>query len=233
MHILVIENDADDPVALLGEWLAEAGASLDIRRPYAGDALPADLAAHDALVVLGGAMGAYDDADYPWLARTKDLLRTGVRQNLPTLGVCLGAQLLAVAMGGTVETGEDGPEVGAFLVAKRDAADRDPIFVDLPMMPDVMHCHFDVITELPPEAALLYLGQRYPHQAFRIGKSAWGLQFHIEADAATVRRWAAKHELTGRLGDELDEAEENMAVVWKHFAQRFVAHRPRLDLPQL
>ncbi|MDQ2845655.1 MAG: hypothetical protein M3Y77_04735 [Actinomycetota bacterium] len=135
---------------------------------------------------------------------------------------------MALATGGAVETAAGGPEVGAYLTAKRDAADRDPLFDSMPMTPDVMQCHFDVITELPPKAALLMAGTGYPHQAFRVGSAAWGLQFHVESTAATLRQWAADKGIVGRLGPELDEAEENMALVWRDFAHRFANYRPGL-----
>lgn len=225
-HILVLQHSGHDGPQLLGDWLTEGGAIVDLCRPFDGDAIPVTLDGFDALVCLGGAMAAWDDEIAPWLPATRALLATAVRAGTPTLGVCLGAQLLALATGGSVERAAAGPEIGAYLTAKRDAAERDPLFGPMPMTPDVMQCHFDVITELPPKAALLMAGTGYQHQAFRVGSAAWGIQFHIEATAATVRSWAADKGITGRLGPELDDAEENMALVWRDFAHRFASYRP-------
>src|SRR4051794_37184949 len=100
--VLVVQHQDDCPPALVGEWLVEVGCRLDVRRPYAGDALPETLAEHGALLVLGGSMGAADDADHPWLAPTKDLVRDAAGRRTPTLGICLGHQLIAVALGGEV-----------------------------------------------------------------------------------------------------------------------------------
>ena len=97
--VLVVQHQDDCPPALVGEWLVEAGCVLDVRRPYAGDPLPTDLGAHDALLVLGGSMGANDDGDHAWLAPTKDLVRDAVERRTPTLGICLGHQLIARAVG--------------------------------------------------------------------------------------------------------------------------------------
>src|SRR4051794_16300 len=72
-HVLVVQHQDNCPPALIGEWLVEAGCVLDVRRPYAGDALPDDLAAHDAFLVLGGSMGANDDDAHDWLPPTKEL----------------------------------------------------------------------------------------------------------------------------------------------------------------
>ena len=99
--VLVVEHDVECPPALFGEWLVEAGCDLDVRRPYAGDELPG-LTAYDGFVVLGGPMGANDDAQHPWLAPVKELVREARDVGLPTLGICLGHQLVAVALGGSV-----------------------------------------------------------------------------------------------------------------------------------
>jgi len=88
-----------------------------------------------------------------------------------------------------------------------------------------MHFHRDVISVLPPRAVLLLSSMGYPHQAFRVGGAAWGLQFHIEPTAEHVRGWARDGgvPVTGRLGPMLDDAEETMGFVWREFAHRFVA----------
>ena len=88
--VLVVQHQDDCPPALVGDWLTEAGADLDVRRPYAGDALPTDLTGHHAFVVLGGSMGAHDDDAHPWLSATKELIRDAVSRETPTLGICLG-----------------------------------------------------------------------------------------------------------------------------------------------
>src|SRR5689334_19811156 len=100
--ILVVQHQDDCPPALVGEWLLAEGRELDVRRPYAGDELPADLTEHGALVVLGGSMGAHDDDTHPWLGPSKELVREAATQGTPTLGICLGHQLAAVALGGVV-----------------------------------------------------------------------------------------------------------------------------------
>ncbi len=222
VRVLVLEHDPADPVQRLGEWLAEAGAELVVCRPHAGDPIPET--GFDALVCMGGRMSATDDAATPWLPATKRLLRKAIADGTPTLGVCLGAQLLAVAGGGTVRKGERGPEIGAYLAAKRDAARHDPLFADLPMTPDVLQCHEDEVSVLPPDATLLLSSTGYPHQAWRQGRTAWAVQFHPEATAATVREWARGHGVTGgaRLGPMLDDADEAATEVWRDIAHRFV-----------
>ncbi len=222
--LLVLEHDASDPPMRLGDWLTEVGARLEVRRLHAGDEVPSDAGGYQGIVSLGGEMGARDDDVAPWLPAVRKLLARAVADRTPTLGICLGAQLLAAATGGQVLRGDAGPEIGAYLLGRRDAADTDPLFVGIPMTPDVMHYHYDVVSVLPPGAVLLLTGAEYPNQAFRVGSAAWGLQFHIETRAADLRGWGGggPHSPSGRLGAMLDDAEQTMGEVWRDFAHRFV-----------
>src|SRR3712207_5258224 len=155
-RLLVVVPSDTDPPGRLGEWLSAAGLALDERRLDAGDPLPDDLSAHDGLLVLGGPQSALDDeGTSPGLAGVRVLLRRAIAGDVPTLAICLGAQLVAQVAGGAVRPGTEGPEVGAALVAKRDAADSDPVFGPLPLSPDVVQWHHDEIASLPPGATLL------------------------------------------------------------------------------
>jgi GMP synthase (glutamine-hydrolysing) len=225
--LLVVRHADDDPPARLGEWLAMAGAELDVRSPYLGDPLPSMLTDHAGLVVLGGSMGAYDDEVAPWLPSVRALLSRAVGEEVPTLGICLGAQLLAVSAGGRVARGADGPELGAHLIAKRTAAAVDPLLQSLPITPDVIQWHHDVITALPPGAVLLASSPMYEVQAFRVGRLAWGLQGHIETTPEIVRRWAdhdpyvADYDLS-KLLERSDAVHPDIAETWQPIATRFV-----------
>jgi GMP synthase-like glutamine amidotransferase len=245
---LVIENDPTDDPRRLGEWLTEAGLELTVLRPWSGDALPETLDDYVALVVLGGDQSAFSAADgtpgAPWFPALESLLRKAVRHHVPTLGVCLGGQLLAQAHGGLVERSTSGPEIGPGLVGKRDAADTDPLFKWVPLLPDVVQWHRDEITELPLTAVLLAASSRYPHQAFRIGDRAWGVQFHIECDLAMIQQWAADDQAgLDELGYDAEtvvyataEALADVEEVWQPFAARFAAlalgRLPGADIPR-
>lgn len=224
----MIQPDVSDPLGPLGDWLAAAGAELDVRQPPA-DQLPESVDGYQGLVCLGGGMNAEADDEHPWLKRVRRLLAGATTGGLPTLGICLGAQLLAVANGGRVAPAEKGPEVGGYLISKKDAAWTDPLFAELPLMPDVLHFHSDEITGLPGNAVLLASSPKYVNQAFRLGRCAYGTQFHIETTPETVQSWAADSPdlaETARPGalayDTLTQLHADLAETWRPFAERFV-----------
>ncbi|MBB5957365.1 GMP synthase-like glutamine amidotransferase [Saccharothrix tamanrassetensis] len=227
-RLLVLQPDDNDPVARLGDWLTGAGAVLDVVKPHE-QPLPTTLDGYQGVVCLGGAMGALDDVDHPWLADVRKLLSHAVSKRVPTLAICLGAQLLAAATGGQVRRSPKGPEVGVLLVAKRDAAGNDPLFGELPWTPDVLQFHEDEIALLPPTAELLASSPKYPNQAFRVGDNAYGVQFHIETTPEIVLGWArgapeaAACTRPGQLDpDNLARGHEDIREVWQPFAERFV-----------
>ena len=224
-RLLVIQVDDSDPISRLGDWLEAAGVELDVRALDRGETLPDDLAEHDGVVVLGGSMGALDDHIAPYLPAVRALLRTAVAEEVPTLGICLGHQLLAAANGGTIARNPLGPEIGAQLVAKRSAAATDPLFASLPITPDVIQWHYDEVAKLPPGAIQLASSPGCDQQAFRLGRLAWGVQFHIETTPETVRAWAADDPLDDYDLEALVErsvvAHEDIAEVWQPFAAAF------------
>lgn len=226
--ILVIENDLSAPIGRLEGWLRAAGAELLLCSPATGQPLPTDLAGYSALVVLGGGMNAYADEVAGWLPELRALLAEAVRTELPTLGVCLGAQLLAAATGGRVsEAGT--PEYGAQLIAKRQAAATDPLFRELPITPDVLQWHVDEVSQLPPGAVLLASSPVCEVEAFRVGRLAWGVQFHIETTPEIVTLWAqqdqellADYDLPAIL-ERAVRAHPDVAEVWQPVVTAFVA----------
>jgi GMP synthase-like glutamine amidotransferase len=228
--LLVVVVHETDPLARLGGWLRDAGLQLEERRLGAGDELPATLDGFDGLVVLGGPQSAMDDeATSPELVGVRDLLGQALAADFPTLAICLGAQLLTQVGGGRVREGIEGPEVGAMLVAKRDAADADPLFRPLPLTPDVLQFHHDEISELPAGAVLLASSPMYANQAFRVGRHVYGLQFHIETAPEVIHEWAERDEV-GVAASPYDReticlisdaAHPHVEEAWAPFAGRF------------
>lgn len=221
--VLVVQHTAVCPPGRVGAWLTEAGCDLEVVRPYAGENQPSDLSHHAGLVVLGGEMGAYDDEVAPWLPHTRALLAEAVEEQVPTLAVCLGHQLLAVATGGRVGRSPTGQQGGTPAVGLLPAAADDQLFAGVGADAVAPHWNNDVVTALPPGAVEL---ARTPAgtQAMRLGGAVWGVQFHPEVDAETVRPWAAADVGTGQLTPE--QAESWLAEIQTHDAALVAVWRP-------
>jgi GMP synthase (glutamine-hydrolysing) len=154
--------------------LLDEGEELPDWRPYGG------------VVVMGGAMGAYDEALYPWLGPEKRLIAEAVRAGRPYWGVCLGAQLLAASLGARVAPGQRA-ELGVLPVALTAEAGQDPVFAGAPPSFATLQWHRDTY-ELPPGAVRLAGSQLYEQQAFVVGR-AYALQFHLEVTAELAAEW--------------------------------------------
>lgn len=191
-RVLVVQPDVNSPLDRFEGWLSAAGPRFTTVRPYAGDDVPHTLE-YDGLVVMGGEMSALDDLDFPWLNDIRILFRDAVSRRRPTLGICLGSQLLAQAAGGKVVAGVHGVECGIVRVDWTSEAGNDELCAGLisPFLTGAYHQ--DVIAELPPEAAWLGSSALYRNQAFRVGDCAWGVQFHPELSPELYSQWAAHY----------------------------------------
>jgi GMP synthase (glutamine-hydrolysing) len=184
-HVLVLRHAACEGLGAIGDALRDAGYATREVCAHAGEPIPSDLDGARGLVVMGGPMGVYEVARHPHLADELRLLERALRRDAPVLGVCLGSQLLATALGARV-TSSGTREIGWHPVDLLEACARDPLFegVASPITP--LNWHGDVF-ELPRGAERLARSAMTEHQAFRFGRRAWGLLFHLEADAAQVR----------------------------------------------
>jgi GMP synthase (glutamine-hydrolysing) len=152
-----------------------------------GQPVPVALDGAHGLVVLGGAMD-FDQTDaYPHLARTMDLLRDAAARSAPTLGICLGAQLAAAALGGRAYPGPAGEELGWTKVELTGAGQADPVLGALQEPAELFEWHHDTF-DPPPGATVLAVGAVYPTQAFRLG-SVVAVQFHPEVDGPLLAGW--------------------------------------------
>lgn len=189
---LVVQHVAIEGPYAIADALRRGDVTIDVR--LAGsDPLPASIDGFDALVVMGGPMSAYDDHDFPTRRDELTLLASAVAAGVPTLGVCLGAQLLAAAVGGAAVPGEAGLEIGWGPVWLVPEAKDDPLLADLDGELTVLHWHGDTVV-LPSDAVLLASSDRYANQAFRVAPRAW-------ASSSTSRspspRWWATSRRSG------------------------------------
>jgi GMP synthase (glutamine-hydrolysing) len=228
-RLLVVQHEPDAPAAWLGEWWDALGLELDVVRADLGE--PVDerwMHEHDGLVVLGGDMGANDDDVAPWLPATRSLLADAVAQQVPTLAVCLGHQLAAVALGGTVGCNPSGRTTGPVPVRLTGAAASDPLVSGLDGLPAI-HYNDDVVLDLPPGATVLAALPDGRPQALRFGPAAWGVQFHPETSPEVFGawlRWDSPDGLTPEQEVLLAEVEAARAVLraaWQPLAERFAS----------
>ncbi|MDF3059272.1 MAG: amidotransferase [Rariglobus sp.] len=177
-------------------WLLARGHTLTCTRFYAGEAAPATVDEFDWLIIMGGPMNIYQYRDHPWLRAEKRVIREAAAANKRVLGVCLGAQLIADALGGKVYQNTE-KEIGWFPVTAVPEGTGSPF-----MFPDettVFHWHGDTFS-LPPGGVWLARSEACEHQAFAIGSRVLGLQFHLEMTAGDVER------ITAECADELTPA---------------------------
>jgi GMP synthase (glutamine-hydrolysing) len=187
-RLLVVQHEPSCPPGLLATAAANTGVRLRLVEAPA-QPVPVTLGADDGLVVLGGVMDADETDDYPHLARTMDLVRDAAARSVPTLGICLGAQLATAALGGRAYPGPAGEELGWTKVELTEAGRADPVTGALHEPVELFEWHHDTF-DPPPGATLLAGGAVYPSQAFRLG-SVVAVQFHPEVDGPLLAGWWA------------------------------------------
>jgi len=219
MRIAILRHAAFEHAGILRDFMRADGIAFDVAALDEGDALPR-LDRYNALIILGGPMGPLDHAAHPWLTGEIALIREAVVERaLPTLGICLGHQLLALALGGELSE-MAAAEVGVVDITLNQAGRRDPLFRGWQTSAPGLQWHDWQVGELPPGAVPLARSAACPIQAMRAAPRAWGVQFHIEAYRGTVSEWLAppghEEELITHLGENARaifeaQAAENMA----------------------
>lgn len=181
-RILIILHQEASSAGRVGQWLEQAGFSLDIRRPVLGQQLPETLEHHAGAIIFGGPMSANDSVDF--IRAETDWINIPLRENKPFLGICLGAQMLANQIGGYVTADKHAnTEIGWYPLKATAAGEA---LMSWPQM--VYHFHVEGFW-LPKDAVVLASGETYPNQAYRYGENAWGVQFHAELTQAMMQRW--------------------------------------------
>jgi GMP synthase-like glutamine amidotransferase len=185
-HVIIVRNEEPDPGGVALEELQAEGFDVRMVDAYAGEDLP-DLREVSGLIVFGGAQHADDIDNHPYLLDEQHLVREAVDLGVPVLGICLGGQILALAMGAALRQSPV-VEFGYTPIAPTDEGRRDRVLGGWERGDRVFHWHEDTF-DLPDGSTLLLEGEHVPNQAFRYGDSAWGLQFHPEVTEAVIDGW--------------------------------------------
>ena len=192
MSTLILEHSDHSGADRFTPLLRDRGHRLDIRRLHHGDSLPSDLDGVDAIVSCGGAPNPLDDAEHPWMAAEVDLLREAHASDRAVIGICLGSQLLARALGGTVARLEGGIELGWMPVRLTPDGREDPVFAGVAWESRQLHAHRWHVSELPPGSTLLASSDRCRVQAWRCGMRSYGFQYHLEAHHDSIGQWCSQ-----------------------------------------
>jgi GMP synthase-like glutamine amidotransferase len=223
MSILVVRHVPFEGLGLIGDVLAETG--LETRLLNIGE--DADVGCAQALILMGGPMSANDPE--PWVEAEKAMIRRAIAGGVPVLGVCLGAQLAASALGARVYRAPR-KEIGWFPVSWTADAANDPLLERLPDPSNLFHWHGETF-DVPDGAVLLASSERCPHQAFRYGDRVYGLQFHAEVTPEMIADWCRKDENCGDVRemespiDPALHAEEQIQIgrnVFRRWVERVV-----------
>lgn len=216
-RILCLQHVPFEGPGYFEKAFSECGCAIE-RRLVPEQGLPD--AAPDAMLVMGGPMSVNDSA--PWIARETGFIREQVARGVPYLGVCLGSQFLAKATGGGVQPGP-APELGITQIRLTDAAKHDPLFAHFPESLGVFQWHGEGI-QLPEGAVALAQSPLFPVQAFRYGRAAYGLLFHLEIEAAGIDALCsnAPNDLrrSGRKREDVEaEASSHLSTLNEHARQ--------------
>ena len=187
MRVVVLQHIACEHPGVFSEVMRERGVEWVPVELDEGEPLP-DWREFDGVLAMGGPMGAGDDGDHPWLAAERELVRESVAAGRPFLGVCLGVQLLAAALGARVYEAEPA-EVGLLEVELTTEGRADVLFAGIGEPLVSLQWHGDTF-DLPAGAVRLARSAEVSNQAFRVGERAYGVQFHLEVTAEMATEWA-------------------------------------------
>ncbi|MBI5970021.1 MAG: gamma-glutamyl-gamma-aminobutyrate hydrolase family protein [Deltaproteobacteria bacterium] len=227
---LVIQHVRSEGLGIIAPLLAAAGLAPDVIRVYKGEKPPRSIEPYSALIVLGGPMGVYEEDVYPFIRDELRLIESALKNSTPMLGVCLGSQLLAKAAGAAVYKGKK-KEIGWYDAALTKEGLSDGLLLGFPKRMRVFQWHGDTF-DVPKDAVNLASTGLFPNQLIKVGRAAYGVQFHLEVTEAMIKDWLEVNSgelksLKGEISPAriLKETPENIAELHRHgaaFIKRFL-----------
>ncbi|MBI3754365.1 MAG: type 1 glutamine amidotransferase [Deltaproteobacteria bacterium] len=191
-RVLVLQHVESEGLGIIAKSLRQKRVAADFIKIFRDERIPRRINGYDGLIVLGGPMGVYEEDIHPFIKHEIALIKNALKNDMPILGICLGAQLLAKAAGADVYKGKK-KEIGWYTVTLTDEGKRDTLFIGLPDEFAVFQWHgdtFDLGTDLKSvPSKCLASSELFPHQIIRVGKKAYGLQFHIEVTGEMIKQW--------------------------------------------
>ncbi len=190
-NVLMLKHINIEGGGTIEDYLISNKWEIDRRELQNGDAVPPKLD-YDAIIILGGPMNVYEEDKYPFLKDEDKLIKEAIKKEIPTLGICLGAQLIAKASGAKVTKNivrqAHQKEIGWYKVKLTDTGKKDTMFKGLGESFDVFQWHGDTF-EIPEKGSLLATAELCTNQALRVGKNIYGLQFHLEVTEDMIYEW--------------------------------------------
>lgn len=221
MWLIIKHIDIEGP-GTLGDFLAARKIPFQIIELGAGEALPSSLEGIDAVVVLGGPMNVDEEDKHAFLKSEDSFIKRVLRAEIPYLGICLGSQLLAKAAGAKVVRSPV-KEIGWYHVAVTPAGQNDPFFKGFDAAQRVYHWHGDMFM-IPRNGVLLATAEGCPHQALRVGKNAYGVQFHVEITDRSIKEWSDEY-----IENDLPGRQDHAASMLRDYAKYEKTFRAQAD----